>query len=129
MSTTISRQDAKSAIREMAVSIRVGASRNTLVFADEPQAKLASELFRAAGITCYWEGGRLPILNTAADFAPKAALAPVTDMTTPELVREFAETRVWFARNEVSGRHPAGTRIHQRLKDVVDQLRERHVLD
>lgn len=51
------------------------------------------------------------------------------NMRTPELVREFAELKVWFAVHEVTGRHPEGGPKHARLGDVVEELRGRGVLD
>ena len=50
-------------------------------------------------------------------------------MRTPELVREFATLKVWFAVHEVSRLTPAGNMKHQRLAVVVTELRHRGVLD
>lgn len=50
-------------------------------------------------------------------------------ITTPQLVREFAELKVWFAVNEVTGPVVAGNAKHRRLCAVVDELRKRSVLD
>lgn len=51
------------------------------------------------------------------------------NMRTASLVREFTELKVWFAVNEVTGRHPQGASKHARLGDVVGELRKRGVLD
>ena len=51
------------------------------------------------------------------------------ELTTAQLVREFAELKVWFAVHEVSGRAPGGDARHRRLGRVVDELRNRGALD
>lgn len=50
-------------------------------------------------------------------------------MTTPQLVREFAELKVWFVVHETTGPTQAGNAKHRRLTDVVNELRSRSVLD
>ena len=54
---------------------------------------------------------------------------PVIDMRTPDLVREFADLKAWFAVNETTGRTPEGNAKHVRLGKVVDELRARGGLD
>lgn len=53
----------------------------------------------------------------------------IEDMRVQELVREFAVLKVWFAVNEVTGPTREGNAKHRRLGQVVDALRERHLLD
>ena len=53
----------------------------------------------------------------------------VTEMTTPDLVRAFADSRVWFAVNETTGPTKAGNTKHRRHCKIVDELRRRGVLD
>lgn len=53
----------------------------------------------------------------------------VTEMRSPELVREFADLKVWFAVHEVTGPIPEGNAKHRRLGAVVDELRVRGLLD
>lgn len=52
-----------------------------------------------------------------------------TDMSTPDLVRAFADSKVWFAVNETHGRTAEGNNRHNRHCAVVDELRARGVLD
>lgn len=51
------------------------------------------------------------------------------NMRTQELVREFAQLKVWFAVYETAGPTVAGNAKHARLKDIVDEMRKRAVLD
>lgn len=51
------------------------------------------------------------------------------ETSTPHLVRQFADLRVWFAVNEVNGPTREGSIRHKRLGRVVDELRRRGVLD
>jgi hypothetical protein len=53
----------------------------------------------------------------------------VKGMRTPELVREFAELKVWFATHEITGPIREGDAKHHRLGAVVNELRSRGVLD
>lgn len=51
------------------------------------------------------------------------------NMRTPDLVREFALTKVWFAVYETHRPTAMGNAKHARQRDVVDELRARGVLD
>lgn len=48
---------------------------------------------------------------------------------TPQLVTAFAGLKVWFAVNEVTGPVAGGSRRHAYLGIVVNELRNRGVLD
>lgn len=48
---------------------------------------------------------------------------------TPDLVRAFADSRVWFAVNETTGRSREGNDRHRVHCAIVDELRSRGVLD
>lgn len=50
-------------------------------------------------------------------------------MRTPELVRAYADSRVWFAVNETTGRTAEGDKRHRRHCAIVAELRSRGVLD
>jgi hypothetical protein len=63
------------------------------------------------------------------EYRPVTDRKHPTDMTLPELVREFAALKTWFAVNEVARRAPGGKVRHLRLGLVVDQLRHRGALD
>lgn len=51
-------------------------------------------------------------------------MADVTEMRTPQLVREFVDNRTAWARGET-----CTARQHKRHQDVVTELRRRGVLD
>lgn len=52
----------------------------------------------------------------------------MSEHTTDQLVRKFAELKVWFAVNEVTHRTVEGDDKHVELCNVVDELRRRGVL-
>jgi hypothetical protein len=55
--------------------------------------------------------------------------ADIAEATTPQLVNAYADLKVWFAVNEVDRPVPGGQRRHRQLRLVVNELRERKVLD
>jgi hypothetical protein len=51
-----------------------------------------------------------------------------TTATTSDLVNAYADSRVWFAVNETTGRTREGDSRHRRHCAIVDELRRRGVL-
>lgn len=68
-------------------------------------------------------------MDTKNEYRPISKRKSTDEMTQQELVREFAELKVWFAVHEVTGRVPAGDVRHTRLRRVVDEMRSRNLLD
>lgn len=67
--------------------------------------------------------------QTRVEYRPLPERPVPGEMRTPELVTEFASLKVWFAVNETDRPIPAGRAHHNRLKLVVDELRNRGALD